>query len=303
LAHWSLLAPEDAPWPKNIAKLLAQSFIVKELDSATRVRLGQALAAIAGDNARAFFTQTLRHPDLSIRCDALRGFAWCGSAREMPILTNALGASTFEIRHSAILTLRDMGTAAAVRILSQTLNESDDEHLLPLIAEILAQLPQGQEVLRTAISSPDLLVRRAAAHGLSHIQQAWAQTTLEQMVREDPEWLGRSAAETALNTLRESAHITIAPPPAIDKTEWLIHWAARKGVGVGIGEAAMAILTRAIAEGDTETRLMAALTLAHIGRAEHLTLLKPFLTDENAQLKGAATQATRAIQQRYTMPA
>ena len=300
LARWSAVAPEDAPWRKAVIKALAQAFMAQTVDKKLRLRIGRALAITAGEGARAFFIQALRHPSVDIRCGALRGLGWTGAAREIAVLSAAMKDTNLETRQSAAEALGDMATPGAVRVLSDALNEAD-EHLILSIATALAKIPKGHPVLKESAESADLLIRRAAAHGLGLIHEAWARELLTEMSREDSEWLVRSAAEMALAAEKEhvEAKIVVPPPPQVDQLDWLITWAASQGLGLGVGNAAMDTLIRAVAEGDSDTKVLGALTLAEIGQEKHLAVLQPLLEDEEPAVQRAATNAVRRIEKRY----
>ena len=298
--RWSLAAPEDVVWRKGLIKVLAQTFTASDVDEAMRLRLGRALVLAAGEGARAFFVQTLRHPSTEIRAAGLRGLGWSGSPQEMPLLSGALHDPDIRIRQSAVKALADLGTSGAVRVLRDAMYEID-EQLLPTIAEALSKSAAGQEALKEAATSELLLIRRTAAQGLSEIDEPWATAILETLAREDSEWLVRSAAEIGLTAREERTTVkTVAiAPPQVDKIEWLIAWAAERGQGLGVGEAAMTMLEQATTRGEAQAKMLGALTLAYIGRKAHLTLLEPLLADADLTVRHVVEQTMQRIEQRY----
>ncbi len=299
-ARWGAVAPEDAPWQKSLMKVLAQTFTDPDLDQPTRLRVGHALAVAAGEGARAFFIQTLRQPSVAIRSAALRGLGWSGSPREMPLFVGALQDPDLEVQQGAVTALGDMGTPGAVRLLRDTMLEADD-HLLPSIAEALSKTPEGLEVLKEAADSDSLLIRRTVAQGLGRVDQPWAKEILEKLAREDSEWLVRSAAQIALNAMKDKAEdkTVVLPPPQIDQLEWLITWAASQGSGLGVGKAAGAMLERAITQGDPKAQILGILTLTYVGREAHLKLLEPLLDSSDPDVRYVAEYATRLFKRRY----
>ncbi|MBN1486256.1 MAG: HEAT repeat domain-containing protein, partial [Anaerolineae bacterium] len=302
LARWAILAPAEAEWRKHVMKALAQGFTIVEISNPQRQKLGRALALIAGEGARAFFIKALRHPDTNVRAVALRGLGWVGTPREIDVLTAALRDRDVAIRRNAVLALADQGTPGALRILMQTL-EYGDEQLVLTIGEVFAATPAGWDILKESASSPDILVRRAVAHGLGFIRQPWATEILNHMVIEDPEWLVRSSAEAALKEQETHREMTavVNSPPQVEQLEWLMQWASKQGLGLGVGDAAIEALNRAIRSPEPETRILAAHTLAHIGRWDHLTPLRAMLMDEYPAVRTAAQEAIDLIEQRYEL--
>jgi HEAT repeat protein len=299
-ARWAIVAEPDLAWRKTMIKILAQVFIGDQLDTPMRMTIGRALGLVAGKDARAFFLRVLRHPSREVRSAALRGLGWAKSPGDMAILAAALREKDALIQESGVRALRDLGTPGAVTFLSETLPKVD-EALMLIIAEALAAIPGGGDALDTHTRHPDLLVRRAAAHGLGLIGEDWSQERLLEIAREDDEWLVRSAAENALQAReeREGERVTISPPPQVDQMEWLIAWAARQGEGLGIDEAAVETLIRAASEGNADAKVLSALTLAQIGRKSHLPVLQTMIGAGDPMVHEAAEWAIERIQRRY----
>ena len=298
-SRWAIIAPETCQWRGEVSKSLAKNFM-NGVDQEIRLLYGKYLGLVAGESARAFFIKMLTSSELDVRAASLRGLGWNGSPKVMAILSAALNDSSIEIRRSAILGLRDLGTPGATTLLEGYL-ENADEELAPVVAQSLAVMPDGPKVLQDAIQHPDLLTRRAAVLGLGEIGEPWAQELLDEIIRTDPEWLVRSAAETAVSSQLEEKdkEKVIQPHPQIDEVDWLIRWAARQGTGLGVGEAALAMLMRAVQQGDANTKVLGILTLNQLGRQEHLSALEPLLHDPDELVKAQASEVIKNITQRY----
>ena len=299
-ARWGIVAESDRPWRKQLTRSIAQTFMRDALDYETRLRLGQALNLVAGEGARAFFLRMLRHTSLDVRKAALRGLGWAGASRDMAVLAAALRESNDGLRESAVLALRDTHTAGATAYLAESLPDAPDTLML-VIAEALSASSEGWQALEEATAHPDLLVRRAVAHGLGYVMEDWARERLLEMAREDSEWLVRSAADSALQRREEriGRQTRIPKPPQVDQMEWLIAWAARQGLGLGVGDAALEMLGRAAHEGNVDAKILSALTLAQIGRKADLRILDPLLGESDAGVQQAANSAILCIRKRY----
>ncbi|MDF1515759.1 MAG: HEAT repeat domain-containing protein, partial [Anaerolineae bacterium] len=299
-SRWAIIAPEGQKWQSEVIKSLARHFMSDGTDPESRLLVGKYIGLTAGESARSFFIKMLSSSNLDIRTAALRGLGWSGSPREMPILAAALNDRNIEIQRSAIRGIGDLGTPGGTLVLKNYLfNASED--LAPLIAQSLAAMPDGPQVLEELSRHPDLLVRRAAVMGLGQISESWAIDILEEIIRTDPEWLVRSAAESVLESQQEESDKPrlILPQPKAEEVEWLMRWAARQGSGLGVGESAITMLVRAIQQGDANTKVLGVLTLNQLGRQEHLSVLQPLLHDSDELVKVMAQDVIQSITQRY----
>lgn len=299
-ARWGIIAAPDAEWRTTVIKTLAQYFVDPLLPSDWRLRIGQSMALLTGEQALAFFITAVRQPEIEVRSAALRGIGWTGGPREVGILASALKEPELEVTLSAVAALADIGTGGAARLLYQTLATAN-EHLILPIGRALAVIPEGHKMLQQAAASDDFMERRAAAHGLELLLEPWTKELLEKIAREDDEWLVRSAAETALNAREPSAETqaVVLAPPQVDEMDWLIAWAASQGMGLGVGKAAMQTLLHAVVEGDARAQILGALTLTQIGTLKHLRLLRPLLESEDPQVQHIAAYAIDIIERRY----
>lgn len=300
--RWSSMAGPDVPWRKAVVTALARAFVDVNTPQALRLRLTRALALTMPEVARTFFVQALKQPNMELRCAALRGLGWLGTPKDQAILAAALRDTNADILESAIRGLADMGTVGAAKLLAQTFVQVD-ERLMMLIAELVATMPLGETILKEAAQDEDLLVRRAAAHGLKFVGKPWAEELLKKMAIEDSQWIVRAAADASLTELKEQRHSTavVPAPPQVDQLPWLVAFAARRGKGLGVGEAAMEMLMQALVLGDAETQRLAAWTLAHVGRPKHADALNGLLTEATPpEVRQVVTAAIERIQQRYS---
>lgn len=299
-ARWAILAPKETPWRKHVIKALAQSFATSDHGPEERLALGKALALVAEKSAHPFFLQMLRHPDAAVRAASFRGLGWTGGPRDVQTLAAGLNDNAFEVQTSAVKGLADLATPGAYRLLQDEITKGD-ERLTLVIAEALAQDAMGWESLKQAAKDKDLLVRRAAVHGISQIDAPWTQEILEHLMKNDPQWLVRSAAEAALSTKEASAETaTVQPPPQLDEAAWLITWAAQQGLGVGVGDAVLQMLLRTLDAKEPRARLLGCVTLGRIGGPEHLAALETRVQEEtDPDVKQAAEAARQQIKTRY----
>jgi HEAT repeat protein len=114
---------------------------------------------------------------------------------------------------------------------------------------------------------------------------------LEDVHFNDTQWVVRGAAEEALADLKTSpaAGVQAQPPP--EQIGWLVAWAATRGEGVPPGEGGRHSLRQALNEGDEDTRIAAALTLARLALSEAIPDLLSALKVGSADVREAAFRA------------
>jgi hypothetical protein len=299
LSTWIKAAPEDADWRDGAMAILARSFLQSSDPTYVRQKLAESLAATDVAGITYLFKQALRHPDAGMRTAAVMGLTKTAKDSDLPALEAALADEDPRVREATIRGLAQLGTDAATRWLARIFLEGD-EALSTAAAEALAQCgKEGADFLREAVESEDTIARRAAVFGLAQIG---ARDLLQQVAREDEQWIVRSAAVTALDELeRQEKTSGVAPPPEIEQLPWLISWAATKGEGVGLGDAARRMLRRALSEGDAPTRLAAAQVLAQVGRPDDVEPLRKAMAAPDPDVASAAVEALAEISERYAL--
>jgi HEAT repeat protein len=252
------------------------------------------------DGLSYFFKQALQHKDADVRLAGVKGIGRVAEASDLPTLDAALEDEDQRVRKAAVRALATMDNKAAERRLESLLYEAD-ETLRAVAAEAMART-RGQEsasMLRELVKSDDMMARRAAIFGLAELG---AKDVLVQMVREEKQWIVRSAAEVALEMLEEEETISgVEPQPQIDQAPWLISWAASRGEGLGTGEAARQTLWQVLQEGEVSARLAAAQLLTRVGRPEDVEPLQAALEDPDPDVARVAAEALEEINRRYEL--
>jgi len=253
------------------------------------------------DGVRYFFGQALRHSDVEIRLATAEALGWMSDEGALALLEGALGDAEGVVREAAIRSLARLGLSGATRLLGDRLAREDDDLLRLTIAEALADSgPEGLAILRDAAKAEDFMVRRAAVFGLARAGETEA---LESLARSDPQWLVRTAATAAL--AEAEGHVSprgVPPLPEIEQLPWLIAWAAERGEGVAGGEAARAVLLRALEEGDAPIQAAALRVLRVVGRADDLERVRPLVAAADAAVARAAFDAVWELTRRYDQP-
>ncbi|MBC7228091.1 MAG: HEAT repeat domain-containing protein [Thermoflexales bacterium] len=299
-ARWAALAPPDAQWRNGVMALLGRSLLAPGLSDESRQRLAEALIWTGDPGVPLFLRHALRNPNPTIRAIAARMMAILAEGADLSGLAKALEDPEPAVRIAAVHALGEIGVPAAVEWLIHVLTTGDEMLQVEAARALARQGEEGYKLLREALQNEDFMVRRAAAYGLGEIDAIWARELLEKTAREDPQWIVRSAAATVISEREEkTAPIPPPSPPVPSEMGWLIAWAAEQGEGVGIGEAALGPLLRALSEGPAPIRRAAAQTLGWVGRPEHVDALRRALSDPDPEVTQAALRALEELSARY----
>jgi len=299
LSSWIKEAPEDASWRDGAMAGLARSFLQSRYPARIRQELAEALAETRMPGIAYLFKQALQHPDAGVRRAAVMGLTKTAGDSDLPALEAALTDKDPAVQEAAVRGLAYLGTDAATRLLARLLVDGD-ETLSLVAAEALARCgAEGADLLHQTLELEDMMSRRAGVYGLARIG---ARPLLEKAAREDDQWIVRSAAVAALDELEEQEKTSgVAPPLEIDQLPWLISWAAARGEGVGLGDAALHMLRRALTEGDAPTRAAAARALAQVGRPDDVEPLRTALATTDRQVIDAVLEALAQISERHAL--
>lgn len=299
-ARWVTLASSDAPWRNGVMALLGRSLLAPDLPEPVRWELLQALVRTGDPGVPIFLRHMLQHPREEIRALAVGAMGMLREQADLPGLIKALGDPSEKVRTAAVQALGSLGTPGALEVLIQVLTEGDDLLRVEAARSLAQAGEEGHKILQEAMQHEDFLVRRAAAYGLGEIPTLWAREMLEKAIREDNQWIVRSAASAALAEREGRAKPNpLQPLPVVSEMGWLIAWAAERGEGVGLGEAAFGPLLRALAEGNVPIRLAAAQTLGLVGRPEHAEALQKALSDPSPEVSRMAFWALKELSLRY----
>ncbi len=299
LSSWVGAAPDGATWKDSAMAVLARAFFQPGWPFALRRELAQALALTGMPGIFLLFRQALQHPDPGVRAAAALGLGKIASESELPVIEAILKDKSPIVREMAIRGLVWPGTDAVRKLLERILC-AGDELLSPVAAEVLVEYgEEGADILRTAATSDDALVRRAAVVGLARLGE---RELLMRIARDDTQWIVRSAALTAIEAFDKEGEVS-APASLPDPAQlpWLISWAASRGEGVGLGQAAHEMLCRALSEGEATVRIAAAHILTCIGRPEDVEPLRAALSNPDPEVTEAVLEALSEISKRYEL--
>jgi HEAT repeat protein len=259
--------------------------------------LAKALIQTGDPGVVYFLRQAADHSSIDVRVAALEALGHLAGEADLPTLEIALDDPEPAVQEAAVDALGTMGGRAAIHRLTRLLIEAEQELRVKAARALARCKGEAWEILQEAIEEEDILTRRAAVYGLAEIPQPWARDLLVKTVREDTEWIVRSAAETALEKI-DTPTEPVKPPLDVSEAGWLISWAAQRNEPVGRGEAALPVLLRALEEGRPTIQRAAIRALGHVGRPKHVPLLREKM-EKDPEVSATALEALREIAQRH----
>lgn len=287
-ARWLRDAPRNAPWRGKLFGTLAAIMQSEGLPLNLR---GQAMAAFVVSNDSSIttlFRQLAGTLSFELVHLAVLGAGAMRDAKALEVLERALQAPSTAVRRAACMALVSVGTNDALETVAHTLL-SGEEDIRRAAAEALANDPhEGYAMLRDGVTIDDILLRRAAAYGLSRVNEEWAIELLKKIQIDDKEWVVRNAATEVLDSKTSAGSLAPHKLKAPSESPWLIEFAAKQGMGISPGVPATDILLLALKSDDAETRLAALPYLKYTPNEGVISQLYAAMYKDDHELREAA---------------
>ena len=303
-ARWIADAKGKDRWMRPILIRLAKMLVNTNTPMALRERAAATLLGTQDRGVSHLLRQAGSSPDVTLRALAVPGLGALatdlpgrpGDKAALEVLLKSLQDESEEVQiatvHALIVTRSEEAEEALIHALLEA-----SPPIRQIVAEAFARTGEGgHQILKEALETDDILVRRAAIAGLALIDEPWANEKLDLIQREDAEWLVRSAAEEILKERLDRAPLEIIEPVQADRLAWLVSWAAARGEGVPAGPAATALLQKVLKEAEQESaRAAAARSLGDLRQSRFITPLSATLQDPSPLTREAALFALATI--------
>ncbi len=282
------LVPPKSPWRKFLAQL-GKIFQDQSLSCAQRAEAMLALALSRDPGVPTLFRYYLDSASTDeTLCLAALGSGLVRDEKAIqPLISLFLQHSSDKVRVAAALSLVNIGSSEALLALARVLLQGN-ETLRRIAAEALANDPlEGYATLQDGLSQEDVMLRRAVVYGLARIKEVWAIELLQKVQAQDDHWIVRNAATAVLEqmtNIRGRLPRLLRPP---SETDWLLKFAAHKGMGIAPGSPATEILLQVLREGEEEERASALLYLRNAPSEAVFSALYPILYDPTFPLRDA----------------
>jgi HEAT repeat protein len=297
VAAWLRDAPTNSGWRVEVFRRLMKMVRTPNQPFPLRARALCAFLHSRDASASQLFRQLLTSPDsdMEARILAALGLGAMGDQSAVDVLSKQLESESRELRWAGALALGRIASHASIDVLGQILLQGEDD-LRRAVAEALSLDPiEGHGILREAIQDAELLVRRAAVFGLARTGQPWALEILERVQIDDGQWAVKSAAAQAVERLHGEADTPLVPMPPPANLPWLVAFATQRKTGLAPGAPTLAMLERAIREGEPRQRAASVEALGALADNRFLRDLCMGLNDNESSVRSPAFEALWAL--------
>jgi HEAT repeat protein len=291
-ARWLKDAPTKMPWRSKVLRQLATIASANERPYGLRLRAVHALAQIKEPSIGILFRRLLTSKIPSSRVLGALGLGGFQDEESIAALLKTLDEDqNLQVRQAVCLALAAIGTETAFEGLGNALLKGEEALRLAAAESLACNPDEGYNMLRDAIELDNLLTRRAAVFGLARVAEDWASRILETVQLEDDQWVVRGAAAEAVERRRNPPWKILPLVKEISDLPWLVEFAAKEGLGVAPGRAALEMLRRALNKGTPDEKI-AAFEAIVWAAAEELGLeIHNALQSPEAHLRDAAYEA------------
>jgi HEAT repeat protein len=289
-------------WQRQVLILLGQIIRQSTFPQLLRQRAMATLMQTGEQGVFTFATQLLERSDPFLRQVGVLGLSHMGLYRPQEVirrLTDCLEDGSATVRLAAVHALAWLPHPLTERPLLTVLISGDPDMSRAAAEGIALRGSEGLEILHEALEDDVLAVRRAAINGLLMADDRQLIPWLEKVEKEDKEWLVRSSATEAIETINRKRKLTWEPPD-LSKQRWLRNYAAHDGQMVPHGAAALPFLVQVLAEAtDPAIRMAAAANLSQMPAYDVLPALETAALDGNKQVGEVAFGTLCTIRRAY----
>ncbi|MCJ7624837.1 MAG: NACHT domain-containing protein [Anaerolineaceae bacterium] len=256
VSRWISAAPGNYEWKTKIMKRLSGIFSFENIPLSSRAKILTAIISSNDQSILIFLNQLLASNNPEVRLLSYLGIGALGGKKQYNDLLDGINDPDQAVRKAACLALTVLDYSPAKQTVID-LFQNGDEGARQTTAEYLASVPgKGHELLKEALSSEDLILRRASVMSLALIKEDWVKSYLEKIAIEDGQWVVRNVAGQLLEFLNKSKNpkspFPQSPP---HESAWLVSFASKQGVGLSIDQPVTDMLLLALENGTQEEQL------------------------------------------------
>jgi HEAT repeat protein/energy-coupling factor transporter ATP-binding protein EcfA2 len=281
----------DHPVRNGLLKWIAKSAFQTKLPPAERAQLFAALLLSRDPSVPKLLLEFQGMPNADIRFLSTLTYAGFSNINTFNAFIEQLSDDDQNVRNAASLAFYSLNSKKSIDFLIDILLQGD-EYMKQTAAESIAFIDTiKKELLSEAITSEDLLIRRAAVYGLSRITEQWSLDILSRVAIEDGQWIVRNAATQVVENqdVFRTNLIPVLPHPS--NAPWLISFASKLGKGIPKSGFVKDILITALENGNVDEKISAMNYLRVIPDADVIKTLLPLVAHKNRSIQQASAIA------------
>jgi hypothetical protein len=236
-----------------------------------------------------FFQYLLKSPSDDIRKLALVGLIpYTNSLPVLQLVQSSINDTSQTVRQIAIFVLSTSNQQQALEILMDLLIGGSEKDRFTAAEALTNRSTSGMNVLKEAMQVEDLMIRRSAVFGLSHVHEEWSKDLLEVTAVQDSEWMVKNAATQALEYQNNPQLFIPRRPIPPSEAAWLIEFASQQGRGIPSGSFPMELLIQASHSPNLHNALLSLQYLMIKDDPEIIQLMKELARSEESLLRDYA---------------
>lgn len=269
IAGWLATSPRSHPWRNQVLKKILSIVQNDQVPLPLRFRFLSSLVAIEDATISKIFMRLMASKSPQVRQLSALG---CGALHEdsaSKLLIQHLNDPSELVAYASMIGLSYLHQAEIPQLLHDYITQSPDVALRRAAAESLGRLkPTGTDILQRLIKHEDLITRRAVVFGLGAVREKWSHELIETISLEDPEWFVRTTAERVLDSQTDLNYAVPRPNTHYLESDWLLTYAAEKGMGLSPDVYPVDLLILALRDPDTDIQWNALNYLRNINETE-----------------------------------
>jgi hypothetical protein len=236
-----------------------------------------------------FFQYLLKSPTEEIRKLALIGLIpYTNSLQVLQLVQSSMKDTSQTVRQIAIFVMSTSNQQQALEILMDLLIGGSEKDRFTAAEALSNRSISGMNVLKEAMQVEDLMIRRSAVFGLSHIHEEWSKDLLEETAVQDNEWMVKNAATQALEYQNNPQIYIPRRPIPPSEAAWLIEFASQQGRGIPSGSYPTELLIQASHSSNLHNALHALQYLMIKDESDIIQLIKGLLRSDESLLRDYA---------------
>ncbi len=267
---WLREYPENHPIRVTSLRKMVGWLHDETLDLVTRSKIIAAFYTINDSSTGLLFRQISKSKTETVRYLSLLGLGAIGDDSTLVEIQRLLSDESTLVRDTACLALQSFSSPASRKAVQQVFEHGDEDQQFAA-AEVLAVNPGfGHDAILEGLKNENLLIRRAAVHGLAQIHQEWITKKLEEISISDGQWVVRDLAAQYLAAYKSDNYPSISRPIESSQLPWLIEYASKQGIAISTNTPVDELLRKITEEGPDELKPKAYMQLARFSKISNV---------------------------------